>query len=310
MLSRKDILLKTNYGFRIYSAILRMEYPEDDVVLHIVGRDCDLARNPYDDGNKTLHIWREKLHPDQKLSDELARHHDLSGNLPDGDCFAFAERYFGLKDQALLEHLNEVLHLHIDDPYRQYEKTEKQQPEEMVAQPVFSFFKKPITNATPLKDVTLKEIYEYIAGPTAKDATAFLRTIENKKEARDYKAKNFDYCTFSASFSYRDEQHLTQLSGLMSLDFDHLPDVEGMFRGLLNDKYFETLLLFRSPSGDGLKWIIPVDYQGHSHREVFRAVSNYIQQAYHVKVDQNCQDPTRPCYLPHDAEAYLSPQLK
>ena len=310
MLNRKDILQRTHNGFKIYSAILRKEYPEVDVVMRIVGRDGGNCPNPYDNGNPTLHIWSEKLHPEQKLSDEITRHHDLSGHIADGDVFDFAGQYFGLTGQDLLEHLNEWLNLHIGDDYRQYEKpavaTEKKEP----AQPVISYFRKPITNPKPLKEVTLQDVYEYLISSDAKETTEQLRAIQDKKKAREYKGSHFDYCTFSGTFSYRDEAHLTQLSNMLCVDFDHLPNVEEMFQKLLQDKYFETLLLFRSPSGDGLKWVIPIQYQGHTHEEVFKAVSNYIFQAYGFKIDQSGKDIPRPCYLPFDPEAYISPQLK
>ena len=309
MLNRSDILAKTLYGTRIYSAILREAFPEDDVVLHVTGRDYGNARNPFDNGNASLHIWREKLHPEQKLSDELTRHHDESGHIPDGDCFDFAERYYGLKDQALLDHLNEVLNLHIGDPYRQYAKPETEETPATPKEPVFSFFKRPTTNPNPEREVTLRDVYNYIIGPTAKEATEKLRTIEGKEPRRDFKKRNFDFVTFPATFSYRNEKHLLTYSGFLCADFDHLPNVEEMSQRLLKDPYFETLLLFRSPSGDGLKWVIAVDYQGHTHREVFSAVSNYIFQTYGVIMDQNCKDPTRGCFLPYDHNAYLNPKL-
>jgi hypothetical protein len=54
-------------------------------------------------------------------------------------------------------------------------------------------------------------------------------------------------------------------SGLLCLDFDHLNNVQILFEQLLNDDYFETQLLFRSPSGDGLKWVISVDADPSEH---------------------------------------------
>lgn len=65
----------------------------------------------------TLHIWTEKLHPEQKLSDERAHHEDLSGYIKPSDCFDFAARYWNLEGQPLLDKINEGLHLHLEEGY-------------------------------------------------------------------------------------------------------------------------------------------------------------------------------------------------
>ena len=75
------------------------------------------------------------------------------------------------------------------------------------------------------------------------------------------------------------------------------------------DEYFDTMLLFRSPSGDGLKWIIPTDLTECSHADFFRSVSAYIAETYRVSVDSSGKDVCRACFLPYDPGAYLSPDF-
>jgi len=309
MLNRADFARKTLYGAGIISHILKEQYPGDEVVMHVKGRDCGVCRNPFDDGKPSLKVWIEKLHPEQKLSDELCYYQDLSGHIPDGNAFDFAERFYGKKDQDLLEHLNKVMYLHIGEQFRQYDKPqpEPEAPVE-VQQPMFTFFKRPVTNTIPCKDITLKEAYDYITSPAAKAQTEKLRTIADKKEARKFKKYNFDYVSFSGTFSYRDDDHITKPSNLLCVDFDHLPNVEEMFQKLLHDRYFTTELLFRSPSGDGLKWVIPIEYRGHTHEQIFDAVYNYVSATYGTAMDRSCSDMSRPCYLPFDAGAYLNPK--
>lgn len=311
MLNRADFARKTLYGAGIISHILKEQYPGDEVVMHVKGRDCGVCRNPFDDGKPSLKVWIEKLHPEQKLSDELCYYQDLSGHIPDGDAFDFAERFYGKKDQDLLEHLNKVMYLHIGEQFRQYDKPqpEPEGPVE-VQQPMFTFFKRPVTNTIPCKDITLKEAYDYITSPAAKAQTEKLRTIADKKDARKFKKYNFDYVSFSGTFSYRDDDHVTKPSNLLCVDFDHLPNVEEMFQKLLHDRYFTTELLFRSPSGDGLKWVIPIEYRGHTHEQIFDAVYNYVSATYGTAMDRSCSDMSRPCYLPYDPGAYLNPKYK
>ena len=77
-------------------------------------------------------------------------------------------------------------------------------------------------------------------------------------------------------------------SGLMCLDFDHIENMEEVKQQILNHEYFDTELLFTSPSGNGLKWIIPVDLKGWEHSRFFKAVAN--------------------CILPYDPQAYINPK--
>lgn len=100
------------------------------------------------------------------------------------------------------------------------------------------------------------------------------------------------------------------MSNLLCVDFDHISDLEGLFARLLEDKYFDTALLFRSPSGDGLKWVIEINKGALSHSDFFRAVENYIFKTYGIKVDQSGKDISRACFLPYDPAAYINPIFK
>ena len=84
MISKESILAKTHYGTGIYAHILRQFYP-GETVMKIVGRDCGICRNPFADGSETLHVWTEKINPEQKLSDEIARHKDQFDAIPEGE---------------------------------------------------------------------------------------------------------------------------------------------------------------------------------------------------------------------------------
>ena len=176
-------------------------------------------------------------------------------------------------------------------------------------EPHFSFFRAPVRNVIPYKQISLLDTWRYITGHYARRRTEELRQIRDPKYARMYKAAKFDYCTFSGTFSVRREDKLIRHSGLLCLDFDHLPDVEGLFPELLQDEYIDTMLLFRSPSGDGLKWIIPTDLTECSHADFFRSVSAYIAETYRVSVDSSGKDVCRACFLPYDPGAYLSPDF-
>lgn len=288
-LTRQTILSKTSYGVNIYAHILRQFFPEDDVLIKVVGRDCGVCRNPFDEGKRSLKIWIEKEEPGKVMSPEWACHQDLSGAVPDGDCFDFARRYYRLEGQQLYRKISEDLFLR-------------------VGYICFTFFRHPITNTVPHKNITLADAYNYISRPYAKDRTEKLRSLSDARRARNYKAAHFDYCTFSGTFESRSDKALVDHSGYLCIDFDHLTDVKGTFEMLLGDRYFETQLLFRSPSGDGLKWVISINTAEVSHEEYFNAVANYLKRTYGLEADKSGKDVSRACFLPYDPEAYINPK--
>lgn len=172
----------------------------------------------------------------------------------------------------------------------------------------FSFFRKPIRNTEPLRCIGIPDIYRYIVGPYAKKQTEMLRSITGKDQARKYKAENFDFCTFSGIFHTRNKAGLLQQSDLLCIDFDHVADIPSLHEKLLNDLCFETELLFRSPSGDGLKWIIQVFRKGWEHSRFFNAVLNYLVANGYPEPDKSGSDVSRSCFIPHDPEAYINPK--
>ena len=288
-LTRQTILSKTSYGVNIYAHVLRQFFPEDDVLIKVVGRDCGVCRNPFDEGKRSLKIWIEKEEPGKVMPPEWACHQDLSGAVPDGDCFDFARRYYRLEGQQLYRKISEDLFLRL-------------------GYICFTFFMHPITNTVPHKNITLADAYNYISRPYAKDRTEKLRSLSDARRARNYKAAHFDYCTFSGTFESRSDKALVDHSGYLCIDFDHLTDVKGTFEMLLGDRYFETQLLFRSPSGDGLKWVISINTAEVSHEEYFNAVANYLKRTYGLEADKSGKDVSRACFLPYDPEAYINPK--
>ena len=342
-ISKEAILNKTHYGLNIYSHILQSYYP-GAIVFSLSGRTCAPARNPFNNNKPTLHIWIEKTDPKNVMSKEFARHEDSeiscqreqrqtcltmpsaaeiachkdSANaIPAGDAFDFAELHYKQQGEELLQTLNKELYLHIGEQRSFYKNqpTTHKSPNSPHCPPLkdlggfFSFFKSPITNIKPHKAVTLLQIYNAIKGNYYSDRTQKLRAISDVRQARLFKAANFDYCTFSGVFTTRNDKALIKHSGLLCLDFDHLQNVNFLRDKLLRDEYFDTQLLFVSPSGDGLKWIISIDNTTATHGNYFAAVANYILQTYGVAVDKSGRDISRACFLPHDPQAYINPVL-
>ena len=172
----------------------------------------------------------------------------------------------------------------------------------------FSFYSAPISNTIPKAVFNLKDAYTYIKEHTASDSTNRLRLMTDKNYAKAFKAKNFDYFTFSGIFKKRNDKQLIKHSGLLCIDFDHLKDVNETKNILLNDKYLPTELMFVSPSGDGIKWVTSIDIDQYSHNQWFSAISNYLFATYSLEADPQCKNVSRACFLPHDSFCYINPE--
>ena len=345
-INKQQILSKTNYGLLIYSHILQEYYP-NQTVLSLSGRTCKPTENPFNENKLTLNVFIEKENVlgnalDNEFScqreqnsnsfgvlssaaenarSEFARHSDSQNAIPTGDAFDFAELHYKQSGDELLQTINKEMNLHIGEKFDFYTNRNKiDYPQQALETPhspsphgegsgvrYFSFFKAPIKNTIPHKTVSLVQVYNAITGNFYKERTDKLRSFNDLKQARQFKASTFDYCTFSGMFQTRNDKALINHSGLMCVDFDHLQSVDLLRKQLLQDEYFDTQLLFVSPSGDGLKWIIPIDTTTTPHSEYFAAVANYILQTYGIEVDKSGRDISRACFLPHDPQAFINP---
>jgi len=177
-----------------------------------------------------------------------------------------------------------------------------------------SFFRKPITNKRPEPQAwSLFQVYEYVRGRMAMNTTEQLRALCDDKQQRSFKGNNFDYVTPSGLFAYCNDHSLLKHSGVLCMDLDYLGGrVEELFQELQDDPCFDTLLLFRSPRGMGLKWFVHIDLERCDHSTWFQAVRNYLMATYELgdeQVDKLCGNVSRACYLSHDPEAYLKTEL-
>lgn len=174
----------------------------------------------------------------------------------------------------------------------------------------FSFFRKPIQNTEPYRAITIVDVYRYVTGHYAKARTETLRSMTSPAEAKKYKSANFDFCTFSGLFRKRSEKELILHSGLLCIDFDHVGNPETLKERLLKHDYFDTELMFTSPSGDGVKWIISIDLRGWEHSRFFKAVVNCLKSTGLPSVDMSGSDVARSCFLPYDPQAYINPKYE
>ena len=100
-----------------------------------------------------------------------------------------------------------------------------------------------------------------------KDRIKRLRGLKNNREAYDSAKKELPAVTLSGTFSKRNESCLTRYSGLIQLDFDHVPDPEKLRDNLIKDPH--VCASFLSPGGDGVKAILKVHADPKKHKSFF-----------------------------------------
>lgn len=173
-----------------------------------------------------------------------------------------------------------------------------------------SLFAAPITNKVPSRTVIPDEVATMVRSTWLEPQTRALRAIADKASARSYKGQQLPYVTFSGVFSYCSDACLVSHSRLLCIDLDGVEDVDGLKQRLIADGHFCTVLAFRSPSGNGLKWVIVIDLTTADHKTWFHAVRNYLLANYDSltpkMVDSQCQNVSRACFLCYDPLVYVN----
>jgi hypothetical protein len=179
----------------------------------------------------------------------------------------------------------------------------------IISLPRFSFFRKPVYNIYPYRTIRIDQLCDIIINPKYySSSTEEYRKLNKSGNAKDYKSKHFDYVTFSGIFSKRHSSAFLEHSGLMVIDIDKINDVRNTRSILLNDDQISTEMLFISPGGHGLKWVIKSYPEKHEHEYFFQGVSAYLKKRYDIEPDQSGKDISRACFICHDPDVYINPK--
>lgn len=165
----------------------------------------------------------------------------------------------------------------------------------------------------PYKQGTLEDVYCWMNSMKMMQLTEQLRGIKDEKEQKLFKASFLPFATFSGTFAYRNQNGLLQHSGLLCFDFDHLGGNENLWKArhlLEQDRYFETMLMFTSPRGDGVKWVTHIDLSRGSHEKWYRAVRNYLLLTYGLEADSAPANVASACFLCWDANMVINPSFQ
>jgi hypothetical protein len=132
------------------------------------------------------------------------------------------------------------------------------------------------------------------------DLVRSIRTLSDKKQ-RDALKKGLLSICWSGIFRRRADHHITDHSGLVCIDFDHVVDMQGLRDRLVADPY--THVLFTSPSGDGLKVVVRIPANAKTHKGSFQALMEYYKVD---EFDPKNSNLSRVCYESHDPDIYYN----
>lgn len=184
---------------------------------------------------------------------------------------------------------------------------------------MFSYFHSPITNIRPSSSISLDLLHRMITSNKWAQTTAYLRSLSPNMQKKT-KCAQLNFVTFSGIFTQRKASHLVRHSNLLCFDFDHVGDIERLRhirQQLIADPALNIQLLFRSPSGDGLKLVVhsniyheDISLQDvlRNHTAEYHRISHHIWLTHQLQTDKTI-DIARACFLCHDPEAFINSQL-
>lgn len=160
--------------------------------------------------------------------------------------------------------------------------------------------------------LTIQQIYEVIKyGGGVHDIEDIKQSIEyiksNAKEDYQCVKLNLPSFTVSADFENSRTKAANRIyTQIMGFDFDKLTS-EKVKEAINQFKEWEfTVLLFKSPSGKGLKLFVKVDSTEKQHDFVYRCFEQYFKDIFGLDADMQCIDYTRLCFFSYDANAYYN----
>ena len=133
-----------------------------------------------------------------------------------------------------------------------------------------------------------------------------LLSIDNKKEADQLKKQLIAF-TVSGTFNNgRSIDKVDTYSQYVILDIDKLSisQLEDIKNTTRLAPY--TYASFVSPSGKGLKIIVKVNVAKEHHKEAYKQVVDYYEQALNIDIDTSGSDICRLCFVSYDEDCFIN----
>ena len=168
----------------------------------------------------------------------------------------------------------------------------------------FSVFKELLKTKDTPYEVDLVKIYNRLVNGKSKPTVELIRAAKTKEEAERLK-KTLPCILFAGIFSQRNSNSCIKHSGLMVLDFDKYETEEIMLeQRKLIEQNQHVILLFTSPSGNGLKVVVRIpEATKETHPKYYK---KFYEDFNFDNFDAGCSNIDRVCYESYDPQPYFN----
>ena len=143
---------------------------------------------------------------------------------------------------------------------------------------------------------------------------ARLLLLEGDEEGyRAKKTQKSDVFLFQSNYNgKRNQDNVTELTGWVCIDIDHIEDAPSLRDKLFADKTLNPTLVFVSPSMKGVKCV--VRHKGvegakdeakklrDAYKQVYRNIAAYLYMIYGYETDMQCEKAEHCCFASHDKD--------
>ena len=146
-------------------------------------------------------------------------------------------------------------------------------------------------------------VLERIKDGSSKELVKSIRDERDKPKRNELK-KLLPAICFSGTFTKRNDNSITEHSGLICLDFDGYPKKKDMLEEkekLSKNRYVYSV--FISPSGNGLKALVKIPQDVDNHINYFNSLEKHFDSQY---FDKTCKNISRVCYESYDPLVHIN----
>ena len=161
--------------------------------------------------------------------------------------------------------------------------------------------------------ITLADELSKIGNGIFKEQIEYGRQLFSKGLVKEYKAikATLPVVTFSGIFDNTHKaENILSYSNLMIIDVDYLAgmDLENKKQEIFLDEHVYAIWI--SPSGAGLKILIPILSTIDTHRTYFSELCNYLFNKYGINVEKSGSDICRLCFTSYDVNILIKNECK
>ena len=176
------------------------------------------------------------------------------------------------------------------------------------------------TRTKNYRSITLFEALNSIRTNLYYSQMSKIRDILHKGDIKSYREKKKHLPAFIFAGIAYGERHKFDISGythLLIVDIDRLGNYELVKSQLVSEEH--VLAVWASPSGNGLKALFYVEFEGITKPEdiwilheycAFPQISKYLSENYDIQVDQSGADITRLCFVSADSNIHLKKEFE